>query len=369
MRIKHLLLSAALLASAHFSARAQLLIGRTAGLTGPVTNSAKEVGDGAKLWLDAVNDKGGVNGQKIELITLDDKFDPKLAGDNARKLIEEQNVLAMFLTYGTPHTEAVIPLLDQYNVALIAPSTGAMVMHQPVKKHVFNVRSPYQHEAEKIITHMVGIGTQRIAIVHADDSFGQDALVGAQKGFTAKNISPVAVEKFDRSKPDFAPIVASLVKANPQSVLIMASSGHAADCIQALHKAGMTPQIATLSNNASAGFVKLLGDSAKNVLVSEVFPSERAILYPMIKEAQDLAKAKSIELSPAMLEGYAGAKVLVEALRLAGPKPTRDKIQTALEGMRKFDLGGLEVGYTPTDHTGLNFVELSIISQSGRFKR
>jgi ABC-type branched-subunit amino acid transport system substrate-binding protein len=61
--------------------------------------------------------------------------------------------------------------------------------------------------------------------------------------------------------------------------------------------------------------------------------------------------------------------VLVEALRRAGPKPTREKIQTALEGLRKFDIGGLEVSFSPTDHTGLDFADLSIIGSDGRFKR
>jgi ABC-type branched-subunit amino acid transport system substrate-binding protein len=70
-----------------------------------------------------------------------------------------------------------------------------------------------------------------------------------------------------------------------------------------------------------------------------------------------------------MLEGFAGAKVLVEALRRAGPNPTRAKLQAALEGLKNFDLGGLEVSYAADDHTGLDFADLSIIGQDGKFKR
>ena len=70
------------------TAQAQLLIGQTAGFSGQVAAGVKEASDGAKLYIDMVNTKGGVNGQKIELIALDDKFDPKLAAENARKLIE-----------------------------------------------------------------------------------------------------------------------------------------------------------------------------------------------------------------------------------------------------------------------------------------
>ena len=74
-------------------------------------------------------------------------------------------------------------------------------------------------------------------------------------------------------------------------------------------------------------------------------------------------------MSPAMLEGFAAAKVLVEGLRRAGVNPNREKLQKALEGIRKLDIGGLEVSYSPEDHTGLDFADLSIIGTDGKFKR
>ncbi|MES2508344.1 MAG: ABC transporter substrate-binding protein [Pseudomonadota bacterium] len=360
------------LALAVFSqaATAQILIGQTAGFTGPVGAGVKETTDGAKLYIDAINAKGGVNGQKIELVSLDDKFDPKIAAENARKLIEEQNVVAMFLTRGTPHTEGMIPLLEKYNVPLVGPSTGAMVLHQPVRKNIFNVRATYQREAEKAITHLASMGISRIAIIYADDSFGADGVAGAQKGFTAAKLKPALLEKFDRSKPDFGPIAPRITQANAQAVMMVASGGAVVDGIKALRAAGSNAQIVTLSNNASGGFVKSLGELGRGVIVTQVFPYERSIAYPMVKEAQELAKAQGQnEVSPAMLEGFAAAKVLVEGLRRAGPKPGRDKIQTALEGIRKLNIGGLEVNYGPDDHTGLDFADLSIIGTDGKFKR
>lgn len=352
------------------ASQAQLLVGQTAGFTGPVGAGVKETTDGARLYIDSVNSAGGVNGQKIELVSLDDRFDPKNAAENARKLIEERGVLAMFLTRGTPHTQAIIPLLDQHQVALVGPSTGAMVLHQPVQKHVFNVRATYQREAEKAISHLASIGITRIAIVYADDSFGADGVAGAQKGLLASKLQPVLVEKFDRTKPDFAPIAPKLVQANAQAVMMVASGGAVADGVKAFRAAGSSAQIVTLSNNASSGFIKGLGADARGVIVTQVFPYERSISYPMVKEAQDLAKAQGLtEVSPAMLEGFAAAKVLVEGLRRAGVKPTREKIQLALESIRRLDIGGLEVNYGPTDHSGLDFADLSIIGTDGKFKR
>jgi branched-chain amino acid transport system substrate-binding protein len=347
---------------------AQILIGQTAGFTGTVGAGVKETTDGAKLYLDAVNAKGGVSGQKIELISLDDKFDPKLSLDNARALIEDQNVVAMFLSRGTPHTEAIIPLLDKYGVALVGPSSGAMVLHQPVKKHIFNVRAPYQREAEKAVAHLSSMGITRIGIIYADDSFGADGVAGAQKGLAMAKLTAAVLEKFTRSKPDFSNIAPKAYQSNAQAIIMVASGQAVVDGVIALRAAGSTAQIVTLSNNASSGFTKSLGANARGIIVTQVFPNERSIAYAFVKEAQGLAKGR-FELSPAMLEGFAAAKVLVEGLRRAGVKPTREKIQTALEGIRKLDLGGLEISYSPENHSGLDFSDLSIIGTDGKFKR
>ena len=349
---------------------AQILIGQTAGFSGPVASGVKETTDGARLYLDSVNARGGVHGQKIELIQMDDKFDPKLAAENARQLIVDKQVLAIFLNRGTPHTEAINPVLEQHGVPLVAPSTGAMVLHQPVKRYIFNVRATYQREAEKAVEHLVTMGVKRIAVIHTDDSFGQDGLQGAVRGLSKAQLQPVVVLKTDRSKPNFNVLAAPLAKVQTQAIIWVGSGTHVVDGIKALRAAGPVPQVVTLSNNASSGFVKSLGTNARGVIVTQVFPSERSIAYPMVKEAMALVSAKpGATLSPAMLEGYAAAKVLVEGLQRAGRNPSREKLRTALEGIKNFNLGGLEIGYGPDDHTGLDFVDLSIVGADGRFMR
>jgi ABC-type branched-subunit amino acid transport system substrate-binding protein len=351
-------------------AQAQLVVGKTSGFTGAVASGVKENTEGAKLYFDFVNSQGGINGQRIELVSLDDKFDPKLAAENAKKLIVERNVIALFMNRGTPHTEALRPLLDEYKVPLVAPSTGAMVLHKPVHPWIFNVRATYQREASKAVTHMTTIGMTRIALVHVDDSFGADCATGAQEGFEKARLQPLFIEKFDRAKPDFTTIVQKTKTADAQAVFLIGSAGAVADGTKLIRAAGSRAQIVTVSNNASGGFIKQMGEYARGTIVTQVFPYERSLSAPIVKEANDLAaKANVGEVTPAMLEGFAGAKVLVEGLRRAGPQPTRIKLQQALEGFRKVDIGGLEVTYGPADHTGLEYADLSIINAEGKFRR
>jgi ABC-type branched-subunit amino acid transport system substrate-binding protein len=352
------------------AAHADLVIGQTSGFTGPVASGVKENTDGARLYIDWVNGTGGVNGQRVELVSLDDKFEPKLAAENAQKLIVEKNVIALFLNRGTPHTEAIRPLLDQYKVPLVAPSTGAMILHKPVHPWIFNVRATYQREAEKAVAHLATIGLTRIALVHVDDSFGADCAAGAQKGYQRADMKPLFLDKFDRAKPDFTAIAKRVKDTDAQAVFLIGSAGAVTDGTKMIREAGSRAQIVTVSNNASGGFIQQMGDYARGTIVTQVFPYERSLAAPIVKEASDLAQKKGMTgVTPAMLEGYAGAKVLIEGLRRAGPSPTRARLQQALDGMRHVDIGGLEVNYSPTDHTGLDYADLSIIGPDGKFKR
>jgi branched-chain amino acid transport system substrate-binding protein len=351
-------------------AQGQILIGQTAGFTGPVADAVKEITAGAHLYIDAVNARGGVRGQAIQLVSMDDKFDPKISASNA-KALADKGVVALFLSRGTPNTQAMLPVLAEYKLALVAPSTGAMVFHRPVNPFVFNVRTSYQRETERIVQLLVEIGMRRIAVVRADDSFASDAFVGATQAFATYNSSPVLDEKFDRFKPDFTAIAPKLKASGAQAVLFICSGSALGQGVKAFRDAGSNAIVATLSNNASLGIIKQMGTNAGGTVVGQVFPDEkRGAASSMIREALELALAQNVTaLSPAMIEGFAGAKVLVEGLRRAGAHPTREGMVAALNGLNKYDLGGMELRYSPTNHSGLDFVDLSIIRANGNFLR
>ncbi|MBX3619687.1 MAG: ABC transporter substrate-binding protein [Rhizobacter sp.] len=351
---------------------AQIKIGQTAGFTGAAAAGVKEITDGAKLYIDHVNAEGGINGQSIELVSMDDKFDPKLAAENAKKLIADPKIVALFLNRGTPHSQAIMPLLAEHRITLIAPSTGAMALHQPVHPWVFNVRATYQRETEHILRHLAMAGAERVALIQVNDSFGTDAAAGALKVFKEMGKQPATHQIFDRAKPDFAALVPKVIAAQPLSILFIGTGTAVVDGVKALRAAGSRATIATLSPNASAGFIKSMGENAQGMIISQVFPSARKMTVAMAAEAARIAQAQKLpELTPQMFEGYAAAKVLVVALRRAAKDKdlTRTGIKKALESFNHVDIGGLEVTYSPTDHTGLDYADLSIVAADGSFRR
>lgn len=359
------------------TAAAQIRIGQTTGLTGPVAAPVKEINIGANLYIDYVNSEGGVAGQQIELVSLDDKNQAPITAQNAKQLIADPKVVALFLNRGTPHAQAMLPLLAEGHIVLLAPSTGAMALHKPVNPWVFNVRATYQREAEHLTSHLGMGGLERVGICYVDDSFGLDGLQGALKVFKDAAKVPALNVAIDKFKPDYATCVAKALEVKPLGILIIGTTVSVATGVKALRAAGSLVTVATLSNNAAKGFVDALGESAQGVIVSQVFPSERRLASPMIAEAARLAAAKDVkQLTPAMIEGYAAAKVLVAALKRAAKDKegiTRASIKRALEAFNRVDIGGgvggTEVTYSPTDHTGLDYVDLSYIAADGTFRR
>lgn len=345
----------------------RIIIGQTTGLTGQVSGSVKESRLGAQAYFDWVNQRGGINGRKIELMTLDDQFDPKTAGSNAKQLIEgKQAPFALFLTRGTPHTEAVFQVAKTAQVPLVAPSTGAAVLHQPAHKLLFNVRAKYQEEVELIIRHLSSVGLKRVALVYADDSFGKDVLEGYQRSVKQKQLNEILFS-FDRSKPDIDALVKKIDASGAPAIILAASGTTTVGVIKKLRALGNNSQIAVLSNNSSESFIQDLGGLAHGIMVSQIMPSPNSTITPLAKELQAALVGRNQKPSYATMEGFVAAKVLVEGLKRGGKNLTRASFVAGLESMKEVDFGGISVGYGPNDRTGSRYVELSMINKEGRF--
>lgn len=348
-----------------------ILIGQTIGLTGTLAGTVKEMNEGASAYIAGVNKQGGVNGRKIEIRTLDDQYLPEKSAANARALVEKDKVFALFQSRGTPHTIAILPELAAYKVPLIAPSTGAESLHMPVNRWVFNVRAKYQDEVVKAIEHFSTLGFKNIGLLtyEKDDALGLDGLNGFNKGMAQYKLKPAFIEIFPRLKPNVNEVALKLVNAKPDALVIVSSGENTVAVIKAIRAQGGKMQIMTLSNNSSQDFIKDLGADAAGVIVSQVTPPPNLSSSGLGKEFQLAAKASGATVSYAAMEGYLSAKVMVEGLRRAGRNLTRENFVRALESMQRVDMGGVSLSYSDKDHTGSNFVELTLIGRDGRYVR
>ena len=348
----------------------QIIIGQSAGFTGSVAGTVKELTAGAKAYFELVNAKGGIHGRKIVLESIDDGFDPKRTPVVMTKLIQENKVFALFLSRGTPTNEAAQPILEKFKVPLVGPSTGAMSMYDPPQRYLFPVRPSYRSETFKIVDQLVNMGINRIAVVYTDDSFGKDGLAGVQQAMKENKLTPVAIANHTRGTIKVEEAVATIAKAEPQAIIMTVLADAGVAFVKQMKKTGRNPFFLTLSNNSSNAFIKNLGVDGYGVAVSQVSPYPFAVTTPVAKEFQDSIRGKQdVAPSYASMEGFIAAKVLVEGLKRAGPKLTREKLVTALESLNRFDLGGVDVTYGPGKRTGTAFIDITIISRKGTFVR
>jgi branched-chain amino acid transport system substrate-binding protein len=369
--MRHLLLLPFLLWINAAAAQEPIVLGQSAALTGNAAELGTEMRLGANLYFDAINKAGGINGRQIKLVTLDDGYDPVKAAENTKKLINEQQVFALFGYVGTPTSAAALPIFTEAKVPFVAPFTGAALLREPLNRYIFNVRASYDQETEKMVELLTSLGTRNIAVFYQNDSYGQAGLAGVEKAMVVRGLKPIATATVERNSVDVSKAVAALGGDNVQAVIMVSAYKSCAAFIKEMKKAGKTKQYVNVSFVGSKALSKELGEQGRGVMISQVMPFPWSVSAPVVVEYQQRLKASdpALEYSFTSLEGYIGAKVMVEGLRRAGKNLSREGFITAMESMNNVDVGGFVVNYSSKDHLGSRYVDMSIISRDGKFQR
>jgi len=346
--------------------RGSIAIGQSIALTGPGSQLASAFHDGAKLYFDRINAAGGINGRKVELVTLDDRANAKTTAENTKKLLD-QGVFLLFGYYGSPQVTAAYPAIKDGDVMLFAPMAAADELHGANFPNVYSIRPGYAEEAAAIMKHAqtVGMG-KKFAFLHAADSESLAALDSANRTMTSMGANVVADATFQSGAITGA--VDKVLAAFPQSVLVMGDSNGAASAIRDLRAKNFRGPIYGFSNTGESLLAEELGRDGAGVVVVRVVPKSDTAKVPVVRELmQDAAAAKLGKTNVYMLEGYLAARTFAEALKHAGPQPTRAKFKQALAKMEDVSLGGFRVNFGD-DRTGSKLVELSLIDSQGKVR-
>jgi ABC-type branched-subunit amino acid transport system substrate-binding protein len=360
---------AALLFAPVVRAQTPIVIHHIGPYTGVLAASNKESVAGAQLYLDALNARGGVGGRPVKLETLDDAQDPKRSLELLDKLIADKQLLALLLPRSTPSMEAMLPEVLKYGIPVIGPQTGGSFVNQPPKREIFTLRASYQKEAESAIRLQHSMGVRSFGLVLADDAFGRDTRVAIDRVFKELKIEPVASAKVDNRKPDVTEAVRSVLAGKPQVVLLIVSSKAGSDFVKTYNRQGGHATFIALSNCSNNDFIQGLGDQSRGVIVMQVLPSPYSSVTPLAREYAAAAALRKTPVSYAGEYGWAAAKLLALGLARAGREPTSASLVAALEALGETDLGGYRLRYGPGERSGSNYVDSTIITADGRFRR
>ncbi|UCV27494.1 ABC transporter substrate-binding protein [Ferribacterium limneticum] len=349
-----------------------ITLGMSAPFTGPNGLYGMQMREAMLAHFDQVNKSGGVNGRKVELITIDDGYETERTLSNTKTLIQEKQVFALMGYYGsTPTTEAMNKVFGPAKVPLVGTISGAGTLREPQStnpnsRYMFNIRASYADEAEAIVNQIIALGLKNIAVLYQNDGFGKSGLEGVTNALKRANLAPVAVGTVERNSLDVAKATEAISKVNPQAVVMVTLYKPTAAFVKAMKQLGQFPMFLTLSPVGAEVLAQELGNDARGIGISQVVPYPWNDTIGIVRDYQRLLDKQKDKFSYYGLEGYITARLMTEALKKLGKDVSREKLVTTLEGMQNFDLGGFKVNYGANNRLGSRYVELTVVGAGGK---
>jgi len=348
----------------------RIVLGQSAAFTGPAAQLGIQMNQGARLCFDAFNASGGLNGQRIDLQTLDDGYDPARCKSNTEKFLAA-DVFALFGYVGTPTSLAALPLVRAARTPFFGPFTGAMALREPMSRQIFHVRASYDDETALIVHQLTSLNLRRIAVFRQNDSYGQAGLDGVTKALKASGLEPVAVGTVERNTTEVAAAVSSILAARPDAIVQISAYKSCAAFIREARKAGYWSTFYNVSFVGTQALADELGPEAKGVVVSQVMPYPYTQSVPIVREYLAAIKAANdpkVKPNYSSMEGYVAARVFVEGLKRAR-STSYEPFISALESLQGHTLEGFNINFGPQSHVASRFVELSMLTGDGGVRR
>ncbi len=351
------------------SAADTIVVARSLTLSGPLKAYGEAKRDGGDAYIAKINAAGGINGKKIELVTLDDGYLPANIVANLKKLAAENQPVAFLGIFGVPTSAAALPVLAELQIPAVGLTSGTEAIRKPFNRYAFPVRASYADEARKLVSHANTIGINKVSVIYMDNPFGAGLNTALADAAKVGGLSVTSL-KIDVSGANAAAVAAQATAGQPQAIFLASLSAVAAQTFAELKKAGYRGSMYGFSPLDTTVFTKLVGGEAKGLGISQVFPIPNGVRLKVVSEYVNDVKTLG-RGAPSFygIEAYVEAKVLVEGLRRAGAKPTPAALVKSLESMKEYDVGGFYVSYTPETRTGSTFVEITVVNSQGEVTR
>jgi branched-chain amino acid transport system substrate-binding protein len=347
----------------------RIVFGQVAALDGPAQALGKGMRQGIVAAFDEANRKGGVNGRKLELKSVDDGYEPERAIEAVKSMLADDRVFALAGTVGTPTAQAVQPIATDAKIPLIGPFTGADFLRHPYNRYVVNLRASYFQETETWIEHLThDLGVTKIAILYQDDAFGIAGLEGVKQALSKRNMSLVATGSFKRNTIAVKSALLDIMEAKPQAVVTVGPYKPVAEFIRLARQINFDPVFAAISFVGSDALAQELAGKGEGVIVSQVVPYPWDNSLPLVASYQAALAAVDGKPGFVSLEGYLVGRLVVAALGRVQGEPTREAFLDVFSKGGAFDLDGIKLTYGPDKNQGMDKVFLTVLQADGTFK-
>jgi len=347
----------------------EIKIGMWTPLSGPVALLGQSARDAVRLWAKEVNDKGGIDGRKINFIVYDDAASPQEAQTAIRRLIDQDQVFMLIAGSVSGSTLPVRQIITREKVPFVASISSNNNLMSPFSRYIFRIYANEDAQAYGIVQRMMEVeGIKRPAIIYNSNDYGVGGYQIFEKLLKEKYKTPAAAaERYNQGDQDFTAQLLRIKAANPDGLLVYAFAQDASIVVRQAKELGLTakmfggggastPLLQRGAGQAAVGFTSVLvvpeiPESSPKPAVVEYRDKLNKDLYP-----NGLPPGRPSEYDTA---AYAAAKITEAAIRKVGKNLSREAFVDALESIKDFDIGmTFPVSYTKTNHEATTQIEI-----------
>ena len=348
----------------------RILFGQSAAFSGP----AQELGRNMRLGIEAAfheaNERGGVHGRRLELLSRDDAYEPEAAIANTTNLIEQDQVFALIGEVGTPTSRSATPVAADAGVPFIAPFTGAEFLRDPEWENIINLRASYYQETEEMVARLTtDLGIKRIAVMYQDDSYGRAGWRGVRLALDRRAMEPVSIGLYPRNTMAVKTALLDLNQGAPEAVIMIGAYEPVAELIAWARHMGQDPIFMTVSFVGSNALARELGPAGVGVYVTQVVPFPTDDSLPVTAAYLRALSAYAPDAIPGFVsfEGYLAGRLAIAILTICGEEVDRACFLDDLRHGQVIDIEGFELRYGGGDNQGSDAVFLTVIGEDGNY--
>ena len=347
-----------------------ILFGQSAAFEGPAAELGRSMRLGILAAFQEANEAGGVNGRRLELISMNDSYEPEAAIANTRQLIEEDQVFALLGAVGTPTSRSTTPIAAEAGVPNIAPFTGAAFLRDPSWGNIINLRASYNQETEEMVDRLIrDLDITSVGIMYQDDSYGRAGYGGVVAALDRRGLGPSSIGIYPRNTTAVKTALLDLSEGNPEAVVQIGAYEPVAELILWAREVDWEPVFLNVSFVGSNALARALGFRGVGVFVTQVVPFPWDDTQPVVAAYQRALKAHDPEAEPGFvsLEGYIAGRLAIIGLERCGAEVDRSCFLDSILGAEELDIDGFPLSFGEGDNQGSDAVFMTVIGFDGRY--
>jgi len=353
-------------------AKDTIKIGAILAVTGPASFLGAPEAKTLEMLVDEFNKKGGIKGNKIELIIKDSGASPEKAISFAKQLIEEDKVFAIIGPSTSGETMKIKNIAEESKTILLSCAAAEVIVN-PVAKYVFKTPQKDSDAVLKIFQNMKKKGIAKIGVLSSNTGFGKAGKEQIEKLAPENGITILVNEVYDKAASDLTAEVTKLKAANVQAIVNWSIEPAQAIVIKNAKQIGLNVPLYQSHGFGNIEYVKAAGPAAEGVifpagrlLVADSLPKSNKQKAVLLKYKKDYETKFKEDVSTFGGHGYDAFMILANAIEKAGTD--KEKVRDTIENMKGFVGTGGIFNFSATDHNGLDIDAFEMLTvKKGKF--